>query len=176
MDTIARDLRYAVRALLRQPGFTAAVVLTLALGIGANTAIFSVVNGVLLRPLPYPNDAQLMMVRTRFASGQTETASLPDYTDWKAQSSSFSRVSAYASSNDNLAAVGGEPERVPSARVLPDFFATLGVSPAAGRWFLPEEFVFGAHRVVVLSHGLWQRRFGATRSIIGQTITLNARP
>jgi putative ABC transport system permease protein len=176
MDTIARDLRYAVRALLRQPGFTAAVVLTLALGIGANTAIFSVVNGVLLRPLPYPNDAQLMMVRTRFASGQTETASLPDYTDWKAQSSSFSRVSAYASSNDNLAAVGGEPERVPSARVLPDFFATLGVSPAAGRWFLPEEFVFGAHRVVVLSHGLWQRRFGANRSIIGQTITLNARP
>ena len=97
MDTIARDLRYAVRALLRQPGFTAAVVLTLALGIGANTAIFSVVNGVLLRPLPYPNDAQLMMLRTRFASGQTETASLPDYTDWKAQSSSFSRVSAYAS-------------------------------------------------------------------------------
>src|SRR5215204_2074834 len=176
MDIILRDLRYAIRALLRQPGFTAAVVLTLALGIGANTAIFSVVNGVLLRPLPYPNDAQLMMLRTRFASGQTETASLPDYTDWKAQSSSFSRVSAYASSNDNLAAVGGEPERVPSARVLPDFFATLGVSPSAGRWFLPEEFVFGAHRVVVLSHGLWQRRFGANRSIIGQTITLNARP
>ena len=176
MDTIARDLRYAVRALLRQPGFTAAVVVTLALGIGANTAIFSVVNGVLLRPLPYPNDAQLMTLRTRFASGQTETASLPDYGDWKAQNASFSRVSAYTNSNDNLAAVGGEPERVPSARVVQDFFATLGVSPAAGRWFLPEEFVFGAHRVVVLSHGLWQRRFGGNPGIIGQTITLNARP
>ncbi|HUQ80199.1 MAG TPA: ABC transporter permease, partial [Gemmatimonadaceae bacterium] len=125
MDTILRDLRYAIRALLRQPGFTAAVVLTLALGIGANTAIFSVVNGVLLRPLPYPNDRELMIVRTRFASGQTETASLPDYTDWKSQSSSFARMSAYTNSNDNLAAVGGEPERVPSARVVADFFQTL---------------------------------------------------
>jgi len=176
MDTILRDLRYAVRALLRQPGFTAAVVLTLALGIGANTAIFSVVNGVLLRPLPYPNDEQLMIVRTRFASGQTETASLPDFTDWKAQNSSFSAVSAYANSNDNLAAVGGDPERVPSARVVADFFKTLGVTPAAGRWFVPDEFVFGAHRVVVLSHGLWQRRFGSNPGIIGQSITLNARP
>ena len=176
MDTIVRDLRYAVRALLRQPGFTAAVVLTLALGIGANTAIFSVVNGVLLRPLPYPADEQLMTVWTLFSSGLQETASLPDYTDWKAQNSSFSRVSAFANSNDNLAAVGGDPERVPSARVLPDFFATLGVSPAAGRWFLPDEFVFGSHRVAVLSHGLWQRRFGANPGIVGQTITLNARP
>jgi putative ABC transport system permease protein len=140
MDTILRDLRLAARSLLRQPGFTAAVVITLALGIGANTAIFSVVNGVLLRPLPYPDDAQLMTVWTRFAAS------------------------------------GGEPERLPSARVIPDFFATLGVSPAAGRWFLPDEFVFGSHRVVVLSHGLWQRRFGANPAVIGQTITLNARP
>jgi putative ABC transport system permease protein len=176
MDTIVRDLRYAVRALLRQPGFTAAVVLTLALGIGANTAIFSVVHGVLLRPLPYPNDHELMILRTRFASGQTETASLPDFTDWKSQNASFARMSAYANSNDNLAAVGGEPERVPSARVVPEFFQTLGVTPAAGRWFLPDEFVFGAHRVVVLSHGLWERRFGSSPAVIGQTITLNARP
>ena len=176
MDTILRDLRLATRSLLRHPGFTAAVVVTLALGIGANTAIFSVVNGVLLRPLPYPDDAQLMTVWTRFASGEHETASVPDYTDWKAQNSSFARMSAYANSNDNLAAAGGEPERVPSARVIPDFFATLGVSPAAGRWFVPDEFVFGAHRVVVLSHGLWQRRFGASPAIVGQTITLNARP
>jgi putative ABC transport system permease protein len=176
MDTALRDLRYAVRALLRQPGFTIAVMLTLALGIGANTAIFSVVHGVLLRRLPYPNDAQLMTVWTRLSSGTTETASLPDYTDWKAQNSSFAQMSAYANSNDNLAAPGGDPERVPSARVIADFFETLGVRPAAGRWFVPDEFVFGSHRVVVLSHGLWERRFGANPAIVGQTITLNARP
>ena len=99
MDTILRDLRLATRALLRQPGFTAAVVVTLALGIGANTAIFSVVNGVLLRPLPYPDNAQLMTVWTRFSSGEHETASMPDYTDWKAQRPSFARMSAYANSN-----------------------------------------------------------------------------
>ena len=176
MDAILRDLRVAFRALLRRPGFTAAVTLTLALGIGANTAIFSVVNGVLLKPLPYPNDERLMTLWTRFSSGQHETASMPDYTDWKSQSTSFASMSAYANSNDNLAAVGGDPERVPSARVIPDFFSTLGVLPEVGRWFLPEEFVFGSHRVVVLSHGLWERRFGANRAIVGQTITLNARP
>ena len=176
MDTALRDLRYALRALLRQPGFSVAVVLTLALGIGANTAIFSVVHGVLLRRLPYPNDHQLMTVWTRFANGDHETASMPDYLDWKAQNSSFARMTAYANSNDNLAAPGGEPERVPSARVIADFFPTLGVASEAGRWFVPEEFVFGSHRVVVLSHGLWQRRFGASPAIVGQTITLNARP
>jgi putative ABC transport system permease protein len=176
MDTVLRDLRYAVRALLRQPGFSIAVALTLALGIGANTAIFSVVHGVLLRPLPYPNDGQLMTVWTKFASGLHETASMPDYGDWKAQNTTFARMSAYANSNDNLASPGGEPERVPSARVIPDFFETLGVTPAAGRWFVPDEFVFGSHRVVVLGHGLWVRRFGANPAVVGQTITLNARP
>ena len=176
MDTMLRDLRYALRSLLRQPGFTAAVASTLALGIGANTAIFSVVHGVLLRPLPYPNDAELMTVWTQFAGGGHETASVPDYTDWKAQNSTFVAMSAFANSNDNLAAPGGEPERVPSARVITDYFQTLGVSPAVGRWFVPEEFVFGSHRVVVLSHGLWERRFGANPAIVGQTITLNARP
>jgi putative ABC transport system permease protein len=173
---VLRDLRYAVRALLRQPGFSIAVALTLALGIGADTAIFSVVHGVLLRPLPYPNDEQLMTVWTKLASGVTETASIPDYDDWKAQNTTFARMSAYANSNDNLAAPGGDPERVASARVIPDFFSTLGVTPAAGRWFVPDEFVFGSHRVVVLGHGLWVRRFGANPAIVGQTITLNARP
>ena len=176
MDTVVRDIRYALRALLRQPGFTIAVALTLALGIGANTAIFSVVHGVLLRRLPYPNDDRLMTVWTRLSTGDRETASMPDYLDWKAQSSSFASMSAYANSNDNLAAPGADPERVPSARVIADFFSTLGVTPAAGRWFVPEEFVFGSHRVVVLSYGLWVSRFGADPGIVGQTITLNARP
>ena len=176
MDTVVRDIRYALRSLLRQPGFTIAVVLTLALGIGANTAIFSVVHGVLLRRLPYPNDDRLMTVWTTLASGDRETASMPDYLDWKAQNSSFAAMSAYANSNDNLAAPGADPERVPSARVIADFFQTLGVTPAAGRWFAPDEFLFGSHRVVVLSHGLWARRFGANPGIVGQTITLNARP
>ena len=176
MDTALRDLRYALRTLVRQPGFSIAVVLTLALGIGANTAIFSIVHGVLLRHLPYPNDHQLMTVWTRLSSGERETASMPDYLDWKAQNSSFSQMTAYANSNDNLAATGGEPERVPSARVIADYFTTLGVTPAEGRWFVSDEFVFGSHRVVVLSHGLWVRRFGASPAIVGQTITLNARP
>jgi len=176
MDTVLRDLRYALRALVRQPGFSIAVALTLALGIGANTAIFSIVNGVLLRHLPYPNDDQLMTVWTRMSNGEHETASMPDYLDWKAQSSSFSQMTAYANSNDNLAAPGADPERVPSARVIADYFPTLGVTPAAGRWFVPDEFVFGSHRVVVLSHVLWVRRFGANPAIVGQTITLNARP
>jgi len=176
MDTVLRDLRYAIRSLARQPGFSLAVALTLALGIGANTAIFSIVNGVLLRHLPYPNDAQLMTVWTRMANGEHETASMPDYLDWKAQNSSFSQMTAYANSNDNLAAPGADPERVPSARVIADYFPTLGVTPAAGRWFVPDEFVFGSHRVVVLSHALWVRRFGASPGIVGQTITLNARP
>src|SRR4030095_16604059 len=176
MDTVLRDLRYAIRSLAKQPGFSLAVALTLALGIGANTAIFSIVNGVLLRHLPYPNDEQLMTVWTRMSNGEHETASMPDYLDWKAQNSSFSQMTAYANSNDNLAAPGADPERVPSARVIADYFTTLGVTPAAGRWFVPDEFVFGSHRVVVLSHALWVRRFGAHPGIVGQTITLNARP
>ena len=176
MHAFFRDLRYAIRSLTRQPGFTAAVVITLALGIGANTAIFSVVNGVLLRPLPYPNDDRLTAIWTLFSNGQTETASVPDYIDWKAQGSSFAGMSAYANSNDNLAAPGGEPERIPSSRVIADYFQTLGVTPAAGRFFVPDDFVFGSHRVVVLSYGLWQRRFGGDRSIVGRSITLNARP
>jgi putative ABC transport system permease protein len=176
MDTVLRDLRYALRALVRQPGFSIAVALTLALGIGANTAIFSIVNGVLLRRLPYPNDDQLMTVWTRLSSGERETASMPDYLDWKAQNSSFSQMTAYANSNDNLAAPGADPERVPSARVIADYFTTLGVTPAVGRWFVPDEFVFGSHRVVVISHRLWARRFGSNPAIVGQAITLNARP
>jgi putative ABC transport system permease protein len=176
METAIRDVRYAMRALLRQPAFSAAVVLTLALGIGANTAIFSIVHAVLLRPLPYPADSQLMTVWTQFRGGDHETVSVPDYEDWKRQSSSFSQMTAFANSNDNLAAAGGDPERVPSARVIADYFQTLGLAPVAGRWFEPDDFVFGSHQVVVLSNGLWQRRFGGDRAIVGRTITLNARP
>src|SRR5688572_12601759 len=176
METMLRDLRYAARSLARRPGFTAAIALTLALGIGANTAIFSVVNGVLLRPLPYAQPERLMTLWTNLPVSGHEVASLPDYNDWKAQGSTFEAMTAYASSSDNLAAVGGEPERVPSARVMPDFLRTLGVSVVHGRTFTPEEFVFGSHRVAVLSHGLWTRRFGSDPSIVGRTITLNTLP
>jgi predicted permease len=176
MDTLLRDMRYAARALARRPGFTAAVVVTLALGIGATTAIFSVVNGVLLRPLPFPQPERLMTVWTNLPSSGHETASLPDYTDWKAEGSSFASMTAYAGSSDNLAAVGGEPERVPSGRVMPEFLSTLGTAPIHGRAFNADEFVFGAHRVVILSHGLWTRRFGSDAGIVGQTITLNTLP
>ena len=176
METFLRDLRHAARSLARRPGFTAAIALTLALGIGANTAIFSVVNGVLLRPLPFPEPGRLMTVWTNLPNWGHESASLPDYTDWKAQGSTFEAMTAYAQSSDNLAAVGGEPERVPSARVMPEFFRTLGVTVPHGRAFTSEEFVFGAHRVAILSHGLWTRRFGSDPGIVGRTVTLNTLP
>jgi putative ABC transport system permease protein len=176
METFIRDIRHAARSLARRPGFTVAIALTLALGIGANTAIFSVVNGVLLRPLPFPEPGRLMTVWTNLPNWGHESASLPDYTDWKAQGSTFDAMTAYAQSSDNLAAIGGEPERVPSARLMPEFLRTLGVSVTHGRTFTDDEFVFGAHRVVILSHGLWTRRFGSDAGVIGSTITLNTIP
>ncbi len=176
MEAFLRDLRHAARSLARRPGFTTAIALTLALGIGANTAIFSVVNGVLLRPLPFPEPGRLMTVWTNLPNWGHESASLPDYTDWKAQGSTFEAMTAYAQSSDNLAAVGGEPERVPSARVMPEFFRTLGVTVAHGRAFTSDEFAFGAHRVAILSHGLWTRRFGSDAGVVGRTVTLNTLP
>ena len=174
MDSLLQDIRYAARGLLRRPGFTLAVVVTLALGIGANSAIFSFLNGVLLRPLPFPNPDRLMVLWTNLPNWGHESASYPDFLDWKGQTTSFSAMSAYTQTADNLAGGDGEPERVASSRVTPDFLSTLGVRPQLGRDFQPTDAAFGSHQVVMLSHGLWQRRFGGNPAIIGQTVMLNA--
>ena len=173
LDTILQDLRVAQRAFVRNPGFVLAVVATLAVGIGANTAIFSFVNAVLLRPLPYPSPGQLTVLQTRLASGEIEEASYPDFVDWRDQTRSFSQVGAFSNSNDNYAPPGADPERIPSARVTANFFATLGVTPRLGRGFTSLDEVFGSHRVIVLSDALW-RRFGADSTIVGRSVTLNS--
>ena len=170
------DLRYALRTLLRAPGFTLAVVLTLALGIGANAAIFSVVYGVLLRPLPYEAPEGLVMIYGRYPEFGRTSTSLPDYRDWRDGTRSFTQMAARYGGSFVLTGEG-EPERVIADRVTANFFPTLGVRPLLGRDFLPEEErVGGDDRVVLLSYGYWQRRFGGEREVLGRQIALNGHP
>ena len=163
-----------MRQLLKSPGFSIITICTLALGIGANTAIFSVVNAVLLRPLPYSNSEQLVAVyEKRVTLGRERNAvSAPDFIDWRAQNSVFQNLAAYASWSANET-TGAEPQRLAGTLASADLFATLGVSPALGRTYTAEEDLPGTPRVVVLSHALWQRRFNADPSIIGDSIALN---
>lgn len=174
MANLLHDLRYAVRALLKQPGFTAIAVLTLALAIGANTAIFSVVNAVLLRPLPYQNPDQLIAVyEKRLALGRERgLVSPPDFIDWRAQNSVFENIAAYTSWTANRTD-GDEPERIVGSLATAELFPTLGISATLGRTFSAEEDRPNANRVVVISDRLWQRRFAADPSIIGKPVMLN---
>jgi putative ABC transport system permease protein len=171
------DLRYAIRTLIKSPGFTAIAVLTIGLGIGANTAIFSVVNTVLLRPLPYPHPERLMMVwvsnpRQGF---DKDVTSYPTFGDWRNQSRSFERIAAYFGASVSLTGAG-DPAQLRVARVTPSFFSTLNVQPALGRWFTEQDAAAGHERVVILDHGLWQGRFGSDPAIVGRTIQLSGRP
>ena len=172
------DLKFAFRQLLKNPGFTAVAVLTLALGIGANTAIFSVVNGVLLRPLPFTVADRLVMILTIHQGDGTsqrwESVFDPDFKEWTEQNHVFEHMAAYGSGQATLLS-GGEPKRIGSAEVTVDFFSLLGVRPLVGRTFLPEEHQAGGPRAVMLSEGLWRDRFGANPSVIGQGITLDGR-
>ena len=171
-----QDLRYGARSLRKNPGFTAIAVITLALGIGANTAIFSVVNAVLLRPLPYPQSERLVMVweRVRLPNYQNErNAPAPgNFADWRKGSSAFEEMAAISSRNFNLTGAG-EPQRIQGAAVSASLFAVLQISPALGRTFTVEEDRPAAARVVVLSHGLWTSRFGSDPQISGKTIRLD---
>jgi len=171
------DLRYALRALAKRPGFTSIAVLTLALGIGANTAIFSVANGILLRPLPFGDADRLVLLwQSKPESGwERLPVSYPNFSDWRERSHSFDGMAAffsYADSTFNLSE-GEEPERVQAAYVTANLFSQLGVRPERGRVFLPEEDRRGASRVVVLGGGLWQRRFGSDPGIVGKSIQLD---
>jgi putative ABC transport system permease protein len=163
-----------VRGLRKKPLFTAAAVLTLALGIGANSAIFTVVNAVLLRPLPYPAPDRLMMLWTyNPRQGYSkDVSSYPNVDDWRRQSASFEGISAYFGGSFTLTQAG-DPAQMEGAVVTPGFFETLGVAPALGRTFGAREGAAGGARVAMLSHGLWQTRFGADPAIVGRTVMLN---
>ncbi|HJQ32686.1 MAG TPA: ABC transporter permease [Pyrinomonadaceae bacterium] len=172
MRTLLKDVRYAVRVLARQPGFTLVAVLALALGVGANTAIFSVVKAVLLKPLPYPESDRLVWLREINPANNIldEPASAPNFNDWRTDARTLDGVGAYAETAMTLTGEG-EPERIPTAATSANFFRVLGVAPVLGRDFLPEEETQGKSRVVVISYGLWQRRFGANPNVIGQALT-----
>src|SRR5262244_1014412 len=174
MQTLWRDLRYGARILLKQPVFTLIAVLTLSLGIGANTAIFSLVNAVLLRPLPFAEPERLVWTWGEFSGGNRASTSPPDFLDYRAQNRSFEELSAMMFNSFNLTGAG-EPERVIGSSVTANFFQALGVKPVQGRAFLPEEEQSGRERVAIIGQGLWQRRFGGDPQIIGKTITLDGR-
>jgi predicted permease len=177
MDGLAHDFRYGFRMLLKRPGLTAAAVLALALGIGANTAIFSIVNGVILRPLPYEDPDRLVMVWDDFVGMDLRhiNVSVPEYMDYKTRMGSFSSLAAYTTSRVNLTGTGG-PEQVPVAFATAGLFETLGVQTALGRPFSVEEDRPGANQVVVLGDGLWKRQFGSQSDVVGQTVRINATP
>ena len=175
------DLKFAFRQLLKYPGFTVVALLTLALGIGANTAIFTVVDAVLLRPLPYPDPGQLVQLRKQARSGN-RTAMIGggnliggvEFVAFKTQSRSLARIAAYAGGDMNLTGID-QAERVACGEATSDFFPLLGVQPLLGRNFTKEEDTPNGPRAVILGHGLWQSQFGGDRGVLGRTITLNKR-
>ena len=177
MENLFRDLRYSIRVLLGKPGFTVIAVITLALGIGANTAIFSAVNAILLRPLPYTEPERLVWIwEHNLASDiQQEPISFPNFSDYREQNQVFENVAAFARWQPILT-TAGEPERILADQVSASLFSTLRVEAAEGRTFLPEEDQPGKNRVAILSHGLWKRRFGSDKKIVGEMITLNGIP
>jgi putative ABC transport system permease protein len=175
MNTLLQDLRYGARMLFRQPAFTLIAVLMLGLGIGANTAIFSVINSALLRPLPYPQAERIVHLweTNRSQNVLTSTVSPLCFADWREQSKSFESISAYRYARLALTG-GGEPERIIGIAASAGFFEALGVTPLLGRGFTAEEDKPGNNRVVVLSHDLWQRRFAGDKNLLGQTIMLDS--
>src|SRR5205809_2346898 len=170
------DLRYALRQLMKSPGFAAVTILTLALGIGACTAIFSVVNAVLLRPLDYPDPARLVVIRETQLPGFPEfSVSPPNYLDWEKQTKSFENLAAYSGSRINFTG-DSEPQQLIGVKATAHYFDVYGVKPALGRTFLPEEDAPGKNHVVVLSYPFWQRVFGGAADVVGRPIQLNGEP
>jgi putative ABC transport system permease protein len=178
MDRLIQDLRFAVRTLVKSRGFSVVALLALALGIGANTAIFSVVNAVLLRPLPFSDPDRLVAIKTINVKNGDNTfgnASPADFLDWKLESKSFEQVAS--ETGGSVTMTGGEqPEIFTGARVSDDYFAMLGVGPLLGRHFLPGEFKSSGSPAIILSHRLWKRRFASDPALVGQTLTLDGKP
>lgn len=166
------DLKFALRQLFKNPGFTAVAVLTLALGIGANTAIFSVINAVLLRPPPFAEPDRLVFVSEKSKDLDNMSVSYPNYLDWVKQQEGFSELAAFRNEQWNLTG-DGRPERIDGLQVSAGFFSTLGVQPVRGRVFTTDEDKVGGERVVVLGEGIWRRRFGGDPGLLNRTVTLN---
>ena len=171
-STLWHDIRYGARMLLKNPGVTIIVIIALALGIGANTAIFSVVNAVLLRPLPYHESERLVFLNEKSPVLDEMSISYPNFTDWRTHNQSFEKMGVYNRASYNLTGAG-EAERIVTGQVSADLFSVLRVNALHGRVFTNEEDKPGGTPVVVLSYPLWQRRFGGQTSILNQAITLN---
>src|ERR1051325_1399619 len=173
METLTQDIRYAVRSLIRYPAFTLLAVLTLALGIGANTAIFSVVNALLLRPLPFTEPNKLLQLwEVSIKQDKRRDVSYPNFADWRDQNQSFQQIAAYSDRTFNLTE-DAEPERIQGVMVSAAFFPTLDVKPVLGRVFLSEEDYPNKAFSVVISERLWRRRLNSNPQIVGRTINLN---
>ena len=172
MQTLLQDLRYGLRMLASNAGFTIVAVLTLTLGIGANTAIFSVINGVLLQPLPYRDPGRLVIMGEKTPEFDMMSISYPNFLDWQKESRSFESLGALRWTAYDLTG-GGTPEHVDGKMVSAGFFSTLGIAPLLGRDFEVEEDHVGANRVAMISGGLWKRRFGGSADVIGKPITLS---
>ena len=175
MHSIWQDLRYALRSLRLTPAYTAVVVATLALGIGANTAIFSVADVVMLRPYPYPGIERIVAINERVRAGQQMSVAWPTFQDWLAQNRSFEYLGVYRNAPANLTG-GDQPERLSAAVVSSGLFGAMGIAPLAGRTFGPEEDVPNAARVAIVSERLWRTRFSADPSLIGRSLVLNGEP
>jgi putative ABC transport system permease protein len=176
MNNLWQDIKYGIRILGRKPGFTITAVITLALGIGVNSAIFSAINAILLRPLPYKEPERLVQIWERNLKSESLTNSVSplNFLDWQKQSQSFEEMAGYNIWLPTLMD-DSRPEEIPGSTVTANFFDTLGVAPALGRGFLPEEEQRGKNRVVIISHGLWQRRFGGDPEILGKALSLGGR-
>jgi predicted permease len=172
MNTLLQDVRHGIRMLLKSPGFAAIAILTVGLGIGANTALFSVVNGVLLNPLPYPNASQLVALYGKYPGDDQAPIAYLNFLDWRRDNQSFSSIALYHNEDCNFTGTD-EAERVSGYMISADFFATLGVKPVLGRHFRADDDQVGAAPVVILGGGFWERRFGASPDIVGKSINLN---
>ena len=177
MASLANDLRHSIRLLLKSPGFTGIAVAALALGIGANTAIFSVVNTVLLQPLPYSDPSRILRIARSFPSGRGDSTSIPKFMAWKKSNQTFEAMALYDFSGPGLnLGTGDHLEQVKGIHVSSEYFRVFGVEPALGRTFLPQEDLPGASRVAMISHDLWRTRLGGDASLVGRTLILGSEP
>src|SRR5215203_2945313 len=175
MDSLLNDIRYAIRNLIKRPGFTLVAVVTLALGIGANTAIFSAINALLLKPLPFPELDRIVAIWDKLPSRGVlhNEVTVANYVDWQSQNQSFEQLALYRWWNANLTGVE-TPERLQGFLVTANFIDTTGMKPIMGRNFTAEENQPGKDAVAIITHSLWQRRFGADPNILNKTITINS--
>src|ERR1700741_957962 len=178
MQTLLSDIRYAFRMMAKQPGFPPLPLLACALGIGANTAIFSVVNAVLLRPLPYPESERLINIRERRPTFPGGSVSYLNFLDWRAEQHTFTDISLYRRESFNVSTPKGgiAPERIGSGRIMFNFLTVLGVAPQLGRDFTEADDVPKGPKVAMISDKLWRKRFGASRKVLGQQLLIDSVP